>query len=134
MKLLNNEENFKNYLFLKKKFLTLIRYIKLNTYNYSSNTFCIAHFPIVEHSHTASCVKFSDLISLSLSPSKDNIRIVELNSTDVMRSIIVDKIIQIYDFNKNINETKKLSNIPTSSPNNNQDCALIPKSHISKFY
>jgi hypothetical protein len=72
--------------------------------------------------------------SLSLSPSKDNIRIVELNSTDVMRSIIVDKIIQIYDFNKNINETKKLSNIPTSSPNNNQDCALIPKSHISKFY
>jgi len=67
--------------------------------------------------------------SLSLSPSKDNIRLVELNSTDIMRSIIVDKIIQIYDFNKNYvvsDEVIKKVNLNNCI----NEAALIPKNHL----
>jgi len=68
------------------------------------------------------------------------IDIVYFNNTDVERSDIVKKVIEIYDFkpknniliqNKSNNNTK-LSNYVEKKLNN--DCALIPQHHITKNY
>jgi phosphate starvation-inducible PhoH-like protein len=75
--------------------------------------------------------------------NNNSIKIIELNNSDIMRSVIVEKVLHIYDYNvkynkpdliKNTtnvyNKTKIYTNVIFNKSNrNDNDAALIPKNH-----
>lgn len=67
----------------------------------------------------------------------DSIKIIKLNSTDVLRSVIVEKVLKMYNFKKEVpvEFSKKNSNLTIDAfqKNRDNDAALIPISQLSKF-
>jgi len=95
--------------------------------------------------------KAEDLLKLS----ETGIKIVEMNNTDIERSPVIKKILDIYSFDEEqfTKEIKNLEGVKDTDPdldpdldqkhdsyktetnvNGNYDCALIPIKHISKNY
>lgn len=87
----------------------------------------------------------------NLEDDKNKIDVIEFNKNDIERSVIVQKVIDLYNFKKpedtglykikeqeNVKEKKDFNNNSTSLTNNatisNIDAALIPKHHKSKHY
>jgi len=65
----------------------------------------------------------------SCEPDINEIKIVKLNTSDVMRSVIVEKVLKMYNYNKPLNEKKVNNNTfknTSKLANDNSDAALIP--------
>lgn len=61
----------------------------------------------------------------------DHIRIVEMQNSDIQRSPIVAKLMQIYDYNaKDVSPDASQVASPDASRKKNQDAALMPLEHI----
>ena len=69
--------------------------------------------------------------NLNNNSNSSEIKIVHLNSSDVLRSAIVEKVLNIYNFKKTIINNNTLPIVTKNNNNGNSDAALIP---IGKFY
>ena len=65
--------------------------------------------------------------------SLDLIQSIQLDNTDIERSIIVKKVIEIYEGKTETQEEKNKTQLPTNSSKQNNDAALIPIQHATKY-